>query len=67
MMHICQNNIFHNGHYQTSNQVISEIIKQKFVYVKCIYTPKDIISDMKNDHRTNSSYKQAYQSKKKAL
>ena len=43
------------------------IVKQKFVDAKRIYTPKDIISDMKNDYEINLSYQQTYWSKEKAL
>ena len=43
------------------------IVKQKFVDAKQIFTPKDIISDMKNDYEINLSYQQAYQSKENAL
>ena len=67
MVYACQNDIFHNGHCQTNNRVIGEIIKQKFVDAKQIYTPKDIISYMKNDYGITLSYQQTYRSKEKAL
>ena len=56
MVHTYQNDIFHYGHRQANSRVVSEIIKQKFVDVKRIYTQKDIISDMKNDYGINLSY-----------
>ena len=61
------NDIFHNDHRQANSQVVGKIIKQKFVDAKRLYTPKDIILDMKNDYGINLSYQQAYQSKEKAL
>ena len=67
MLHTCQNDIFHNSHCQANSWVVGEIIKQKFVDAKRIYTPKDIISDMKNDYEINLSYQQTYWSKEKAL
>ena len=67
IVHTCQNDIFHNCHCQANSQAVGKIIKQNFVDAKQIYTPKDIISDMKNDYGINLSYQQTYQSKEKAL
>lgn len=66
-VHTCQIDIFNNDHRQASSRVISDIIKQIFFYAESIYTLKDIISDVKNDHVINLSYQQAYWAMEAAL
>ena len=54
-------------HRQVSSNVVVNVIKDKFLNIKTIYTPRDIRKDMMDNYGVSMSYDKAYRSREKAL
>ncbi|KAK6123079.1 hypothetical protein DH2020_043182 [Rehmannia glutinosa] len=55
-----------NRHATT--KIVGDLIKSKYLNnIKTVYTPTDIIRDMKDEHGISLDYKKAWRSKEKAL
>ncbi|XP_050208954.1 uncharacterized protein LOC126659644 [Mercurialis annua] len=66
-IHICPPEIRMEDKRQATSSIIGEYIKTKFLDVKTIYTPSDIIADIQKDFGVILSYNRAWRSKGKAL
>ena len=65
--HTCSFEVRYGSQRQATSQVVAECIKSRYTSIKTVYTPADIIKDMKKDFRINISYMKAYRSKEAAL
>ncbi|XP_055960976.1 uncharacterized protein LOC126672216 [Mercurialis annua] len=52
---------------QATSNLIGHFIKNKYSNVKTVYTPADIIRDMKNEYGVDLAYQTAWRSKEKGL
>ncbi|KAL0540229.1 hypothetical protein IC582_024462 [Cucumis melo] len=52
-VHSCSLEFFNRDHRQAKSWVVGELIKSKFKGVGCIYKPRDIIEDMRQDYGIN--------------
>ncbi|KAL6581335.1 hypothetical protein OROMI_007258 [Orobanche minor] len=66
-VHTCSSNILMGNHRQASNELVSECIKDRFMNLKKVYTPLDIVEDMMKDYQIYISYQKAWRSKERAL
>ncbi|XP_050233133.2 uncharacterized protein LOC126681630 [Mercurialis annua] len=66
-IHTCPPNIRMDDKRQATTSIIGEHIKMKFLDIKTIYTPADIIADIQRDFGIVLSYNRAWRSKVKAL
>ncbi|XP_055960222.1 uncharacterized protein LOC130014995 [Mercurialis annua] len=66
-IHTCPPNIRMDDKRQATASIIGEHIKMKFLDIKTIYTPADIIADIQRDFGIVLSYNRAWRSKVKAL
>ncbi|KAA0064046.1 MuDRA-like transposase [Cucumis melo var. makuwa] len=51
---------------QAKSWVVGELIKSKFKGAGCIYKPRDIIEDMRQDYGINMSYEKAWRARENA-
>ncbi|XP_050207838.2 uncharacterized protein LOC126657220 [Mercurialis annua] len=66
-IHTCPPNIRMDDKRQATASIIGEHIKMKFLDIKTIYTPADIIADIQRDFGIVLSYNRAWRSNVKAL
>ncbi|XP_055961845.1 uncharacterized protein LOC130015536 [Mercurialis annua] len=66
-VHICPLESRTSNQRQATSAIIGECIKSKFLSLKTVYTPGDILRDMKEDYGVNINYTKAYRSKEMAL
>ncbi|KAL6580983.1 hypothetical protein OROMI_006906 [Orobanche minor] len=66
-VHTCSSNILMGNHRQASSELVSECIKDRFMNLKKVYTPLDIVEDMMKDYQIYISYQKAWRSKERAL
>ncbi|KAL6550037.1 hypothetical protein OROMI_020525 [Orobanche minor] len=66
-VHTCSSNILMGNHRQASSELVSECIKDRFMNLKKVYTPLDIVEDMMKDYQISISYQKAWRSKERAL
>ena len=55
------------AHCQASSNLVTDVIKDKFLNIKTLYTPGDIRKDMMDNYGVSISYDKAYRVRKKAL
>ncbi|KAL4038030.1 hypothetical protein IC575_001633 [Cucumis melo] len=58
-VHSCSLEFLNRDHRQAKSCVVGELIKSKFKGPGCIYKPRDIIEDMRQDYDINMSYEKA--------
>ncbi|XP_050217696.1 protein FAR1-RELATED SEQUENCE 5-like [Mercurialis annua] len=66
-IHPCPPNIRTEEQRQATSSVIGDLIKSKFMNIKTVYTPADIISDIQRDYGVILNYNKAWRSRGKAL
>ncbi|XP_062085620.1 uncharacterized protein LOC133791718 [Humulus lupulus] len=54
-------------HRQANCNVIGELIKTKYMSIKRVHTPNDIIGDMLDDYGVSMGYQEAWRAREKAL
>ena len=54
--HTCSFEVRYGSQRQGTSQVVAECIKSRYTSIKTVYTPADIIRDMKKDFGINISY-----------
>ncbi|XP_062118361.1 uncharacterized protein LOC133831977 [Humulus lupulus] len=59
--------IIMEDHRKANCNVIGELIKTKYMSIKRVYTPNDIISDMLDDYGVSMGYQKAWRAREKAL
>ena len=64
--HTCSLEVRYGSQRQATSQVVANCIKSRYTSIKTVYTPADIIRDMKKDFGINISYIKAYRSKEAA-
>lgn len=55
------------NHRQATSELVSECVKCKLTSLNKIYTPSDIVYDMKDKYNVLISYQKAWRSKERAL
>ncbi|KAL6520931.1 hypothetical protein OROGR_017500 [Orobanche gracilis] len=66
-VHTCSSDILMGNHRQATSELVSECVKGKLTCLKKIYTPSDIVEDMKDKYNVLISYQKAWRSKERAL
>ncbi|XP_050225506.1 uncharacterized protein LOC126674981 [Mercurialis annua] len=66
-IHTCPPEFRMEEQRQATYSVIGDLIKSKFLNIKTVYTPADIISDMQRDFGVVLNYNKAWRSRGKAL
>ncbi|XP_050238390.1 uncharacterized protein LOC126687878 [Mercurialis annua] len=66
-IHTCSVDIRMEEKRQATSSIVAEVIKSKFLNVKTIYTPGDIISDFQKEYGVILNYNKAWRAKEKAL
>ena len=66
-IHTCSLNYNLGDHHQASSNVIGDVIKSKFLSIRTVYSPRDIIRDMTNNHRISLTYDKAWRLRERAL
>ncbi|XP_050207397.1 uncharacterized protein LOC126656819 [Mercurialis annua] len=66
-IHTCPPKFRMEEQRQATYSVIGDLIKSKFLNIKTVYTPADIISDMQRDFVVVLNYNKAWRSRGKAL
>ncbi|KAL6578461.1 hypothetical protein OROMI_010789 [Orobanche minor] len=66
-LHTCSSDILMGNHRQATSELVSECVKGKLTSLNKIYTPSDIVDDMKEKYNVLISYQKAWRSKERAL
>ncbi|XP_062100818.1 protein FAR1-RELATED SEQUENCE 5-like [Humulus lupulus] len=65
--HTCSLDIIMEDHRQANCNVIGELIKSKYMSIKRVHTPHDMINDMLDDFGVSMGYQKAWRAREKAL
>ncbi|XP_062118930.1 uncharacterized protein LOC133832630 [Humulus lupulus] len=66
-IHTCSMDIIMEDHRQGNCNVIGELIKTKYMSIKIVHTPNDIINDMLDDYGVSMGFQKAWRVREKAL
>ncbi|KAM6543462.1 hypothetical protein CsatB_007909 [Cannabis sativa] len=65
--HKCSLDVIMGDHRQANSNIIGEIVKKKFLDIKRIHRPKDIVMDTLYDYGVSMGYQKAWRAREKAL
>lgn len=66
-IHTCSLDLILGDHRQATSSMVGECIKSKYLDVKTVYNPNDIVRDMLDTYGISLSYEKAWRSREKAL